>query len=127
MSGLAGIYPVFDLRTYPGVDRAAEAYGLAPAALEQSLKTLNPIQRVQRLAAAGVPTFLIHGDQDAVVPLEPNSNAYVARYREAGHADAVELVVAAGQGHNYWEGFFRCEKLVEFVIRRAQAGAEESR
>jgi pimeloyl-ACP methyl ester carboxylesterase len=127
MSGLAGIYPVFDLRTYPGVDRAAEAYGLAPAALEQSLETLNPIQRVQRLAAAGVPTFLIHGDQDAVVPLEPNSNAYVARYREAGHADAVELVVAAGQGHNYWEGFFRCEKLVEFVIRRAQAGAEESR
>ena len=127
MSGLAGIYPVFDLRTYPGLDRAAEAYGLSPAALEQSLETLNPIQRVQRLAATGVPTFLIHGDQDAVVPLEPNSSRYAALYREAGHGDAVELVVATGQGHNYWEGFFRCEKLVEFVIRRARAGAEESR
>jgi len=127
MSGLAGIYPVFDLRTYPGLDRAAEAYGQSAESLERNLETLNPIQRVQRLATAGVPTFLIHGDQDAVVPLEPNSNAYVARYRAAGHGDAVELVVATGQGHNFWEGFFRCEKLVEFVIRRAKAGADAPR
>jgi hypothetical protein len=25
--------------------------------------------------------------------------------------------------NNYWEGFFRCRELVEFVIKRARAGA----
>ena len=28
VAGLAGIYPVFDFRTYPGIDKAAPAYGL---------------------------------------------------------------------------------------------------
>ncbi|MFM7116795.1 MAG: alpha/beta hydrolase family protein, partial [Planctomycetota bacterium] len=32
-AGLAGIYPVFDWRTYPGVANAAPAYGLTPEAL----------------------------------------------------------------------------------------------
>jgi hypothetical protein len=35
----------------------------------------------------------------------------------------VQLIVAKGQGHNYWEGFFRSPELVEFVIARAKAGA----
>ena len=74
---------------------------------------------------AGVPadTILIHGDEDTVVPLKENSSAFVETYTKSGAADAVTLVVAKGQGHNYWEGFFRCQELVEFVIERAIAGA----
>ena len=30
VAGIAGIYPVFDLRTYPGLDKAAPVYGLTP-------------------------------------------------------------------------------------------------
>jgi len=33
----------------------------------------------------------------------------------------VTLIVAEGQGHNYWEGFFHCQPLVDFVIARAKA------
>jgi hypothetical protein len=33
VSGLAGIYPVFDLRSYPGLEKAAPAYGLTPMEL----------------------------------------------------------------------------------------------
>jgi hypothetical protein len=28
----------------------------------------------------------------------------------------MQVVVPAGQGHTMWEGFFRCQELVDFVI-----------
>lgn len=124
VAGIAGIYPVFDLRTYPGLANAALAYGLAEADLKAKLDDFNPINRVEVLARHKVPVFLIHGDDDKVVPLKQNSAELAARYKAAGEASAVTLVVAEGQGHNYWEGFFRCQPLVDFVIARAKAGAK---
>jgi hypothetical protein len=47
-----------------------------------------------------------------------------ARYKAEGAEDLVKLIVANGQGHNFWEGFFRCEELVDFAIARAKAGKE---
>jgi hypothetical protein len=29
-------------------------------------------------------------------------------------------LVAPGQGHSFWDGFFQCEPLVEFLIARAK-------
>ncbi len=89
--------------------------------LKEKLEELNPINRIDVLARSKVPAFLIHGDEDKVVPLKENSAAFVERYRKAGKADAVTLIVAKGQGHNFWEGFFRCQSLVDFVIARAKA------
>ena len=86
----------------------------------------NPIERVGELASHGVPALLIHGDGDEVVPLRENSAAFVARYQDAGAARPSRLIVAKGQGHNYWEGFFRCRELVDFAIDRARAGARVS-
>lgn len=123
VSGLAGIYPVFDFRTYPGLSKAAPAYGLSAKELESRLTEFNPIERVSVLAKAKVPSFFIHGDEDKVVPLKENSAEFVARYKALGAEDAVTLLVAKGQGHNFWEGFFRCRELVDFTIARAQAGA----
>lgn len=123
VAGIAGIYPVFDLRSYPGVARAAPAFGLTAQQLEDRLAEQNPIERVAVLAKAGVPALLIHGDEDKVVPLPQNSAAFAARYAAAGAKDAVTLIVAKGQGHNYWEGFFHCQELVDFAIARAQEGA----
>ena len=123
VAGIAGIYPVFDLRTYPGLDKAAPAYGLSPQEFEAKLAELNPIERVDELAAAGVPAFFIHGDKDDVVPLKQNPAEFARRYQAAGAGDLVQLEVVAGQGHNYFEGFFRCQSLVDFAIARANAGA----
>jgi pimeloyl-ACP methyl ester carboxylesterase len=123
VAGIAGIYPVLDLRTYPGLEKAAPAYGLSEAKLKEGLGSLNPINRVEVLARNKVPVFIIHGDDDKVVPLKENSATLMERYREAGSESAVTLVVAKGQGHNYWEGFFRCQALIDFVIARAK-GAE---
>jgi arylsulfatase A-like enzyme len=123
VAGIAGIYPVFDLRTYPRLDKAAPAYNLTLAQLEAQLIELNPSERIGVLANNRVPAFLIHGDNDKVVPLKENSAEFVAKYRAAGAAEIVTLIVAKGQGHNFWEGFFRCRPLIEFAIDRAHAGA----
>lgn len=120
VAGLAGIYPVFDLTSYPGIDRAASAYDLRPDELTEKLSSFNPIERVKTLAEAKIPVFLIHGDQDEVVPLEKNSAALQARYQAVGAGDLVTLEIAHGQGHNYWEGFFRSQQLVDFVIRSSR-------
>ena len=122
--GIAGIYPVFDLRSYPGLARAAPAYGLTPAGLHERIRELNPIERVEVLARAKVPVLLIHGDEDKVVPLSENSAEFISRYKNAGTESLTTLIVAKGQGHNYWQGFFRCQELIDFAIARAKAGAK---
>lgn len=117
VAGIAGIYPVCDLRSYPGLDKACGAYGLTRAELEAQLDRHNPVARLGPLAKAGVPVFHIHGDADAVVPLQENSQEVARRYAELG--GKMDLKVARGQGHNLWEGFFRCQELVDFVLARA--------
>ena len=126
VAGIAGIYPVFDLRTFPGLDKAAPAYDLTVGQLKARLAELNPIERVGVLAQRRIPALFIHGDDDKVVPLKENSAEFVARYQAAGAADSVTLIVAKGQGHNYWEGFFHCRELVDFAIRRARTGEKLS-
>lgn len=116
-AGIAGIYPVYDLRSYPGLAKAAPAYGLTEAELSKRLDEFNPIARAGVLAKAKLPVYIIHGDEDKVVPLEVNSAALAAKYREAGTESAITVNVIKGQGHNFWEGFFRCPELVDFVIK----------
>jgi pimeloyl-ACP methyl ester carboxylesterase len=122
VAGIAGIYPVFDLRTYPGLENAASAYGLSAQQLEAKIDQVNPIAEVAQLAEARIPVFLIHGDEDAVVPLPQNSAEFVRQYEAQGAQDLVQLVIAKGQGHNFWEGFFRCQALVDFSIQAAHRG-----
>lgn len=122
VAGVAGIYPVFDLRTYPGLKTAAPAFELTPEQLAEKLSELNPIERVGKLANARIPALFIHGDQDTVVPLKENSAEFAARYKAANAEKLVTVIVAQGQGHNYWEGFFRCQELINFAVTRAKSG-----
>jgi hypothetical protein len=52
------------------------------------------------------------------VPLEANSGLLKERYAALG--GTMEIVVAHGQGHNMWSGFFQSEALVNFVKRHAK-------
>ena len=123
VAGIAGIYPVFDLASYPGLNRAAPAFKLKPDDLKAQLAEHNPIAKGRVPANTKVPVFLIHGDVDKVVPLEANSAALAEHYKQAGAADLLTLVVPKGQGHNMWEGFFRSAELIDFAIARAKIGA----
>jgi dipeptidyl aminopeptidase/acylaminoacyl peptidase len=126
---IAGIYPVCNLSSYPGLSRACGAYGLSEDELKTQLPNHNPIDRLAALAEAKVPIFHIHGDSDKVVPLEANSGLLGQRYREIG--GEITLKIIEGQGHNMWTGWFQDEDLVKFVIahaketRPAQAATDE--
>jgi hypothetical protein len=117
VGAIAGIYPVCDLRSYPGIEKAATAYGWSVKKMQRRLSENNPVSRVKPLAAAGVPILHIHGDADELVPLEKNSGAIEKAYQKAGAP--MTLQVQKGQGHSMWEGFFHSQALVDFVISNA--------
>jgi len=121
VAGIIAIYPVFDLRTYPGLDQAAPAYRLTAAELAEQLLQYNPIEQAAVLAEHRIPIAIIHGDIDTVVPLGENSQRMADVYRAAGAEDCLHLEVVPGQGHNYWEGFFRSPTLVKYGIQWATA------
>lgn len=120
VGAFAGIYPVCDLASYPGVARAAGAFEMKSEELQGRLKELNPVDRLAGLAKAKVPLFAIHGDIDTVVPLEANSGRVKERY--TAHGGTMTLIVPPQQGHNMWPGFFQCPELVAFVISHAGVG-----
>lgn len=113
VAGIVGIYPVCNLASYPGIDRASGAYELTAEQMKADLPKHNPIDRLATLAKANVPIFHLHGDEDKVVPLEENSALVAERYQHYG--GEMELEVVNGQGHNMWDGWFQSERLVSFV------------
>lgn len=117
VGAFAGIYPVCDLRSYPGLDKAAGAFGTTPEGLEAMLPQCNPIDRLGSLAAAHVPFFAVHGDHDKTVPLAANSGALAERMAALGNP--IELQILPGRGHDMDLGFFHNEALLAFVIRCA--------
>ncbi len=118
VGAFAGIYPVCNIASYPGLEKAAGAYALNADELKTRLAEFNPVDRLALLAKARVPLFFIHGDVDKVVPLEANSGLVSERYKALGGSE--QLIVPQGQGHNMWTGFFQCAELVAFV--KAHAG-----
>ena len=118
VGGIAGIYPVTDFSSYPGLKRASGAYKMTPEELEKEAKELNPVERVGSLIQAKVPVFHIHGDSDKVVPHTPNSVRIKKQYDAAGAP--MELEVVPGQGHNMWKGWFESHTLLDFVITHAK-------
>jgi len=115
---IAGIYPVCNLSSYPGLARACGAYGMTKEQLAAELAQHNPIDRLAALAKAKVPIFHIHGDSDRTVPLDKNSSELKKRYEKLGGKMILEIV--KGQGHNMWPGWFHSRDLVDFVIAHAR-------
>jgi len=123
VAAIGGIYPVYDYTIYPGVKRAADAYGATPADLDQRQDDWNPIRRGAVLAEAEIPVFIIHGEIDEVVPIAENSGALETIYAEAGQDELFDLIRIPRQGHNFWPEFFQCQPLVDFLIEHAKAAA----
>ncbi|HWA99822.1 MAG TPA: prolyl oligopeptidase family serine peptidase, partial [Pirellulales bacterium] len=110
---IVGIYPVCDLRSYPKLKRAAEAYGMTIDELQLHLAEHNPVDRLEPLARQRVPILHIHGDSDTLVPLAENSQAVYNRYRSLG--GDMELIIVPGIGHKAVPEFFQEPRLVAFL------------
>lgn len=122
VAAIAGIYPVCDIASYPGLARAAGAYHMTAEELEGKLDEHNPIARLAPLAGAKVPILHIHGDSDKVVPLNANSAELVKRYKALG--GSAQLEVVPGGGHDLNPAWFQSRQLADFIISQALRGAE---
>ncbi|MCP4314362.1 MAG: hypothetical protein GY790_24165 [Bacteroidetes bacterium] len=118
---LAGIYPVCNLESYPGLKSAAGKYGMTEEQFVKELKQHNPIDRLALLARAKVPIYHNTGDVDKLVPAKDNSFLVEKRYKALG--GDITVTVFKGQGHNYWTGFFEDEVMAEFIIKHAKKAA----
>ncbi|MFT7486228.1 MAG: hypothetical protein ACI9F9_002083 [Candidatus Paceibacteria bacterium] len=120
---LAGIYPVCNLVSYPGLKKACAAYGMTEERLAEVLPQHNPIDRLAALAKAGVPILHLHGDRDGTVPLAQNSGELHRRY--VALEGSMRLITMEGRGHDMWRGWFESRELVEFIIANARAPRNE--
>ncbi len=115
---LAGIYPVCNMESYPGLKSAAGKYRMPQEQLVKELKDHNPIDRLALLAKAKVPIYHNTGDVDKLVPAIDNSFLVAKRYKALG--GDITVTVFKGQGHNYWIGFFEDEAMAAFIIKHAK-------
>jgi len=113
----AGIYPVCNLASYPGLVTASASYGITAAMLSAQLEKHNPIDRLASLAKADVPVFLLHGDSDQIVPHDKNSALLKDRYESLGGQATLEII--AGGGHDCQPHWFTNQNMIDFLTRRA--------
>ena len=114
VNGVAALYPVCNITSYPGLKRACGAYGLSADQLEAELPKHNPVDRLAPLANARIPIHHLHGDQDGTVPLEANSGLLAERYKELGGEMTLEVI--KGGGHDMQPHWFQSQTLVDFII-----------
>ncbi len=115
---IAGIFPVGDLRSFPGLKRAAPMYGVDEATLDSQLASHNPTERLRPIAAAKIPILHIHGDADKTVPIEHNSQIIFERYRALG--GPMELIVVPAKGHEGDPAFFESQPMLDFLLKHGQ-------
>ena len=112
-----GIYPVCNLTSWPLKNSKAQTladFGLTEVELTTRLKEFNPPDNLASLAAAKVPMFAVHGDNDVVVPHQDNTLLLKQRYEALGGKFTVKIV--PGEGHKVGPSFFACPELVEFLL-----------
>lgn len=123
VGAVAGIYPVCNLASWPGLAKAAPAYGKSAEELEQELDKHNPVDRLATLAKAKVPIMHLHGDNDRVVPMDKNSALLAERYKALG--GSIKLEVIEGGGHDMKRHWFESQTLTDFMIDHALGGGKE--
>ena len=111
-----GIYPVCNLASWPLKNSKAQTladFDMTESELTFRLKEFNPPDNLAGLAAAKVPMFAVHGDNDVVVPHQDNTLLLKARYEALGGKFTVKII--PGEGHKVGPSFFACPELVNFL------------
>jgi pimeloyl-ACP methyl ester carboxylesterase len=99
--------PVCDIRSWPGGKglgagdlecwaKCLRIWGLSEEEADQFCD--NPIDRLARLATAGIPILHVCGETDESVPVAENTNILAVRYRELG--GRIEVILKPGIGHH---------------------------
>ena len=99
------LLPLNNFKNYPNMSLAQ---------LEAELIHINPIDRLAPLAAHGIRILHVHGNLDHTVPLEPNSEELMRRYRALG--GTVEIEVVQGKGHGPDPAFYQSDRALRFLL-----------
>ena len=119
VQGIGGIYTLVNLFGLRVADvRLHTAYGMEEETFRRQAYLHNPIDRLAPIARHRVPVFNVHGDSDAVVPLDENVGKLTKRYRALG--GEAELLVLPGLGHEEVPAFFTNQALLEFFLNRGR-------
>jgi pimeloyl-ACP methyl ester carboxylesterase len=121
IAAFAGIYPVCNLASWPLLNSKPAVlrdYGLPEAELLANLAQYNPVDNLQGLLANKVPLFIVHGDDDELVPYDTNGKLLKERYEAGGGSVTFKMI--AGEGHKVSPAFFQCPELIDFVLARAK-------
>ena len=119
--------PVCDFRSWPGGasgkrsdpdwERCLAAYGLDEARAQEYENM--PLDRLESVASASVPIFLVMGEADEVVPPGENGEVLVNRYEALGAP--IEVWRKPGTGHHP-HGLHPASPLLRAILRRAGRG-----
>lgn len=114
--------PVCDIKSWPGGkgrgkvgpwDLCKKAYGFTE---EQAVAFRgNPIDRLEPLAAAGIPLLHVVGQSDDAVPVEENTGVLERRYNELG--GSIHVIKKPGVGHVH--GLQDPTPIVDFIQKHA--------
>ena len=122
VSRIVGLAPAIDLRSWPGLEKVCGpgritpeglAYTLSLEELKARLVEFNPIENLKPLAKARVRILHVHGNKDDLVPIGPNSEELIRRYRALG--GEAELEVLKGLAHG-GEPLYHSERAVQFLL-----------
>ena len=120
---IGGIFPVTDLASWPGLDKAVGpdspagpglGYDISRLELESRLAEFNPIDNLAPLAKSGVKIFHAHGCEDRTVSMMQNSDLLVRKYRALG--GKADLEVLHGVDHSPGPQFYESRKLIDFLL-----------
>lgn len=115
VSRIAGIYPVGNLSSYPGIALSASAYSTTIDFMTSKYDSLSPMGKLQKLYEHNVPIYHIHGDADYLVPMDQNSQILHDRYTALGGDFTLEVV--EGQGHAEIPQYFQSQNLLDFIFK----------
>lgn len=115
VGAFAGIYPVFNIASYPGQTAAAQAFGVSEKYLEANMQAMNPIETMGSLESRNVPMMVVHGDSDTVVPASENALLVKRKYPRMN----MGILIVANGTHDRSDRFFRDADLVSFIRDKA--------
>ena len=117
-----GIYPVCNLASWPLKNSKAETladFAMTEPDLVAKLAEFNPSDNLQGLLANKVPMFVVHGDNDVLVPYDVNPKILKERYEAGG--GSIQVKIIPGKGHQVDPEFFACQELVDFVLKQVKS------
>ena len=110
--------PVCDLRSFPGIMTAGDAYPMTANELAANIAKHNPIDRLEPLVKHNIPLFHIHGDADTLVPFENNTGELARRYKALG--GEIEVIKVPGVEHGNWAELNEDMRISDFFFKHTQ-------